>query len=596
MNDYELLRVIDFVRRTRAPFGELMPVADEEPVWNVVAFLIASEIKGQTVTASALTQVTGAPYSTSRRLIAKLIEDGLIIRAPRSRTGKTFSLHPSERLTKAFVDYAREIKSLLAQTMGMRSSQEAEDNYYLGGTPPLSPIIPPLSLVQKRYSENVELKFLLGSDNYFTAMRNMWADFRNNLASRRNFDLFALPDLYHKVLENGARAISNYDVITVNNPWLGEFVEKGLIRPIGALLQQTGVNPADFHPAVWSTGVREGKEYGAPIYCTIQILAARNDLFGEKAIAFPDTFDKVIDAGRAFHNAAKGQYGVVWDGARGMPVASSFMFFMGACGSPILSLRKARQTFTLEGTPPGELAPLVLSDAGRTALDYMHRLVEISPPDVLELAWDKALEVFLCGHAAMAYCWTMRAARFEYDVQSVVRRRVEYLAQPAGPGGSRISPIGGYLLAVPSNLPDERVALAVEAIAWMTSREAMKAHVKNGFPIAPRFSVIADPEAAASSPIVRVVDKLAKRNLLHSWQRPPLPQYTQIEKVLGEEIHNALIKAKPDLVALKDASDRIERILDPISARTEQFLNRERLPDSAPTELSSIGSLAAQHY
>ena len=178
---------------------------------------------------------------------------------------------------------------------------------------------------------------------------------------------------------------------------------------------------------------------------------------------------------------------------------------------------------------------------GGATLDYMHRLVEISPPDILDSAWDKSLEVFLSGHSAMAYCQTMRAARYEYDVQSAVRRRVEYLPHPAGPGGcNRDLPIGGYVLAVPSNLPEERVELAVEAIAWMTSRKAMQAHVKNGFPIAPRFLVSADPEASASSPIVRFVDKLAKRNLLHTWQRPPVPQYTAIERVLGEEIHDAL--------------------------------------------------------
>jgi multiple sugar transport system substrate-binding protein len=292
------------------------------------------------------------------------------------------------------------------------------------------------------------------------------------------------------------------------------------------------------------------------------MLAARHDLFGDKGIAFPRTFDEVIAAGRAFHHPDQGRYGIVWDGERGMPVAHSFMFFMGACGSPIVSLRQVRQAFTLDGTKPEDLIPLIQSDAGYATLDYMHRLTEISPPDILESAWDKSLDVFLSGHSAMAYCQTMRASRYEYDVQSMVRRKVEYLPHPAGPGGiNRDSPIGGYVLAVPSNLPEERVQLAVDAIAWMTSRQAMKAHVKNGFPIAPRFSVSADPEAAANSPIVRFVDKLAKRNLLHTWQRPPIPQYTAIERVLGEEIHDALSGVKPDRDALQSASERIERIL-----------------------------------
>ncbi len=90
----------------------------------------------------------------------------------------------------------------------------------------------------------------------------------------------------------------------------------------------------------------------------------------------------------------------------------------------------------------------------------------------------------------------------------------------------------------------------------------MKAHVRNGFPIAPRFSVSANPEAAASSPIVRFADRLAKRNLLQNWQRPNLPEYTRIEHVLGEDIHNAMTGTKSDPRALADASVRIARILE----------------------------------
>ncbi|MFX8343331.1 hypothetical protein ABTL58_19700, partial [Acinetobacter baumannii] len=77
-------------------------------------------------------------------------------------------------------------------------------------------------------------------------------------------------------------------------------------------------------------------------------------------------------------------------------------------------------------------------------IEFMRRLIEVSPPNILEMAWDGALDVFMKGRASLGYCWTMRAARFEYDMQSVVKRRVEYLPQPAGPGGSRASPIGGF--------------------------------------------------------------------------------------------------------------------------------------------------------
>ncbi|WP_165932871.1 extracellular solute-binding protein [Rhizobium sp. BK251] len=557
MNEYEMLRVIDFLEKTRRPFREVVEISDDDAIWRIVTYLIRSHILSQSVSISTLGQESGLPYATSMRLINRLIDTGYIQRIAKGTTGKSFALQPSDRLLTSFQTYARKTKSLLAQTLGLRAGEE-EDEYYFGGTPLGSQIIPPMRLLQKRAESHVELRFLLNDDNYFSAMRNMWADFRNNLASRKNFDLLPLPDLYRRARENGSKPVSDYDVIAINMPWLGEFAESGIVRPIDTYIQKTGINPLDFHPSIWSTATWEGKDYGVPGYCTIGILAARKDLFGDADLPFPKTFDDVIATGRRFHAPENGMFGAVWDGARGMPIASSFLFFLGACGQPAISLRKTRSGFTLDGVDPDELSCTIMSEAGLAALDFMRRLLEISPPNILEMAWDRTLEIFLKGHASLGYFWTMRTARFEYDVQSVVKRRVEYLPQPSGPGGTRASPIGGFLFCIPTNLPDERVELAADAIAWMASREAMKAHVKNGFPVAPRFSVSADPEAAASSPIVRFVDQLAKKNLLHTWQRPNIPQYTTIEKVLGAEIHDALAGNKSPRAALENAAALIE--------------------------------------
>ncbi|TWF59132.1 extracellular solute-binding protein [Neorhizobium alkalisoli] len=571
MNEYEMLRVIDFLEKTRQPFRQVIEPAEEDAVWRVVTFLIRSHILSQTVTISTLAEESGLPYATAMRLINRMIEDGSVLRVPRGKTGKSFSLQPSETLMRSFQGYARKTKSLLAQTLGLRAGEE-EDEYYFGGTPLGSQIIPPMRLVQKRAESQIELRFLLNDDNYFSAMRNMWADFRNNLASSKNFDLLPLPDLYNRARENAAKPVSDYDVIAINMPWLGEFAENAIVRPIDPYIQTTGINPLDFHPSIWSTANWSGKDYGVPGYCTIEILAARKDLFADAELPFPKTFDEVIAAGRRFHSPANGMFGAVWDGARGMPIASSFLFFLGACGQPAISMRKTRTGFTLDGVDPDELACSILSDAGFAALDYMRRLMEISPPNILDMAWDQALEVFLKGRASLGYFWTMRTARFEYDVQSVVKRRVEYLPQPAGPGGTRASPIGGFLFCIPSNLPDERVELAADAIAWMASREAMKAHVKNGFPVAPRFSVSADPEAAASSPIVRFVDQLAKKGLLHTWQRPNIPQYSVIESILGTAIHDALRGVVDDREALSLAATKINQTLRKMAPRRSASL------------------------
>lgn len=543
------------------PYQELVPIAEEDPSWNILLYLIKQNLSGATVTISTLASAASIPYATAMRRIHELIGEGFIVKKPASDTGKSFTLAPSPELIKSFEQYARRIKSLLAETFGLRSKPEDEEDFYFGGSYFAAQIIPPPHLIESLFRGKRELRFLLNYDNYFASMVNMWADFRNNMSSRKNFELLKLPELHDRMIANAARRESEFDIVAINTPWLGESVQKNLFRPLNAFIENSSISPLDFHPSVWSMGTWRGQQYGVPIYCTIELLAARTDLFTRDRIEFPSTFNETVAAAKHFHKPSKGMYGISWNGARGMPIASTFMFLMGCCGESILNLPKSRLFFTVDKAVGEQLRPQILSDAGLHVLDYLHQLIPYSTPDILETDWDRRTTAFLTGQTAMAYCWTVRAARFEYDINSAVRHKVTYLQQPRGPGGASNNPIGGFLLCIPSNLPEDRVELAFEAIAWMTSPEAMKANVQNGFPVAPRFSVSADPEAAATSPIVSVVDKLAKRNLLKSWPRPPVPEYLSLEAILGEEIHRALRGEVSDRDALASAQDQVDRLM-----------------------------------
>ena len=550
MNEYEMQRVIRFLKRTRQPYLALVASAEPDATWSIVTHLVESEITGTPVTLSTLVSVSEVPYATGLRRIHRMIDDGLILKRCRTRTGKSFTLHPSPALTAQFEEYARQMKSLLAETFGRVAASEDEDDYYFGGCSDRAASEPLAD------GEPGRLRFLLHDDNYFASMRNMWVDFRSNRASRRDFEMCVLPDLHARLLANAAAPVSEFDVVTINFPWLAEFAARGALHPIDRFARPDDIKSEDFHPVVWSTGVWQRSRFAVPIYVTVEVLAARRDLFDDAGLSPPRTFDEVIAAGRALHAPAKDRVGIVWNAARGMPLAHSFMFFLGCCGSGVFEQERAAAP---DVHRLGRVQ--IAGEAGRQVLDYMHRLVEISPPDILDMEWKRGLDLFLHGRSAMSYVWTMRAARFEYDIHSAVKRRVRYLPHPAGPGGTNLSPMGGFLLAVPANLPEQRARRAYEAIASMASRDAMRVHAKNGFPVVPRFSVAADPEAAAGSPLIGVVDSLAKRNLIGTSQRPRVPQYAQIERVIGDVLHRALRRECSDAAALTEAQEAVEALM-----------------------------------
>lgn len=567
LSDHELSRVIDFLRQIRQPFDAGIPGARPDIYWNTVLELVDSHLQQRPVDMSTLVELSQATWGTGNRLVTRMIEEGLIDRVPRGPKHKTTFLVPSERLVADFIDYATKVKAHLAKTFGLRSGSET-DEYYFGGSNFAAHIIAPLQGGDIGSAALRNLRFLLNDDNYFASMRNMWSDFRNDIGRKSSFDLRPLPELYKQAEIALSDPATAYDVVAVNLPWLGRFADAGFLAPLDDALPRTPINPLDFHPSVWGTGRWNGRQYGIPIYCTVEILTARRDLFEGAALAYPRTFDETIAAARALHKPDRNQYGVSWNGARGMTIAHAFMFFMASSQGSVIEIPRKIENW-LEGFDTRNLQLRINSDEGLAALDYMCQLAEVSPPGVETFDAERNLDCFMSGHAAMSYVWTMRAARLEHELSSKVKRRVAYLTPPVLKGRQVTAPVGGFLLTIPSYVTDDRKREIVNAIAWMASPEAMKAHVKNGFPVAPRFSVCADPEALASSPIVRFVDRMARRNELNTWSRPPVPEYVEIERILGDEVFAAVFEGKAPKRALADAEAAAYRCIRERAAARE---------------------------
>ncbi|WP_298493193.1 extracellular solute-binding protein [uncultured Maritimibacter sp.] len=561
MTEYEMLRIIDFLNDLTGPFDAVVPGTRRDPVFALTLSLMQAHLTGRDITKSALAESGGVPFVTAMRHVSQMIEDGHIVLDPRTATGRSFYVRPSPALMERFTTYCRGLKATIGRTFGTINSIDDVDGFYFGGSNFSRVVIPPPRLQTHKASGGKELRFLFRKDNYFEALRNTWADLRSNVGSIQNVDLLPLPHLYDRLIANGERESSAFDVICVNNPWVGDLVDRGLVRPLDDLIAQSHVQPLDFSPMVWDSGSWKGAQYGVPIYTTVELFLARQDIFERSGVGYPRTFDQVIEAARVLQRPDEGLYGVAWNGARGMPVANTFMVLLGSCNSACLNLPRRRIHTPMHDLVSDKLRAQLLTDQAFEVLDYMHRLIDVSHPDILDMDWDRRVDALLTGKAVMGYCWSMHAALMEYHVKSVVSRRMRYLEQPKGRAGMHANPVGGFHLMIPSNLSEDRVQLAFDAITWMCSPEVMKEHVSEGFPVAPRFSVAADPEAAASSPVMGVVDRLLRSNSVCTWSRPAVPEFHGIETVLGEEIHAALRGDLTDREALERAQGRIDALL-----------------------------------
>lgn len=559
MSPYEIARVIAFVSRIRDAFRPLNAMGEDDAQWRIVSHAMRRFIEGASVTQTELIQVSELPYGTAHRKINELLRDQLLEKRFTNQEARRFQLAPSNRLIDQFLNYARDVKIELARVYGDKNFGN-DDDYFLGGDHQALA----LSDDQLRQIRNVpgsdKALFLLHNDFYFMSLRHLWSDFRRRIGPYQNFDMRNLEELHVELVANTRRSESAYDIVALNAPWVGEFAEAAAFMDVVDLVEDKKVTPQSFNPQVWDMGMSKGRQYGIPSYAAVEILAARKDLLEAGGLKPPTTFAEVLKCGRALHHPEDGRYGIVWNASRGIDIAHTFMFIIGCCGAPISDLAQVKGGFEKKDLNGSKVRALIDSYAAQEALEYLQELVSISPPNILHMSRQAVLDTFIRGNSAMAYTWSIHATRFEMQIDSAVKRRVAYLQPPFGRGGRSLTPLGGFVFAIPTNLPPARQERAKQILAWMCGPDAMLARAKDGLPLSPLFSLMGDPGSNLNSPIYSLVKSLSQRRLLNVWQRPAIPKYVQIETILGEEVHDALTGNKPMKLALADANERIKRM------------------------------------
>ena len=118
--------------------------------------------------------------------------------------------------------------------------------------------------------------------------------------------------------------------------------------------------------------------------------------------------------------------------------------------------------------------------------------------------------------------------------------------------------MGGYALAIPSDLAKERLEGARIALRSLTSASATKLYLINGSLSSPRVSVSRDPEVQAMSPLIAAVDDMVASGYVRMWPRPPVPAISSVIAIAGQEVHDLLSGSKSIGAALRDAQNRAD--------------------------------------
>jgi len=91
---------------------------------------------------------------------------------------------------------------------------------------------------------------------------------------------------------------TEYDVISMDVVWAGEFAASGFIQPLDMMLEDAGLNTADFNAGSMASGLYNGKEYVLPFFPDLGLLYFRKDIVSEedaaKLVAGTYTLDELL--------------------------------------------------------------------------------------------------------------------------------------------------------------------------------------------------------------------------------------------------------------------------------------------------------------
>lgn len=558
----EMLRIISYLEDLGDELESTVDMFAPNPFLRMALHLIRGHLDAKVVTPSSLIGASRVPYATANRRLKEMVEAGLIEQRPRTKTGKSFSMHPSKKLLDQWTQLTGRVRRLAEIRFGSPGAQADSTDYYFGGSYMSAQTISPLQVLGDPLKVAGGIRVLVHGDPTFMVMDNLKRQFEQVIGTQIHQRAFSIDRLREEAIRNAERQTSRYDIIAVDLPWVGGFAETGILMPLDEVMDIARLDPADFHTAGWQAAHWGGRPYGVPAQTTPELLMYRRDLFAEAGLEPPATTDELLTAARTLHDPQKGHYGIAWNAARGTALGHTVLMTMADFGQPVLDLPKNAGGYATERLAEGGYRPTIDTEHGLQAAEFLMELLRYSPPDILSMSWYERVRPYASGHVAMAYGYTLLAPYFELDPASQAARQTGYLPHPCAAGARPVAPVGGYVMGIPANLAPERVEAAVEALLVFTSPGAQKMYVQNGSRTNPRYSVGADPEVRRVSPIFEAVDAMSWRDELQFWPRPPVPEICDIIQICGEEFHDMLRGLQSPRDALRRAQSRAETVIE----------------------------------
>jgi multiple sugar transport system substrate-binding protein len=396
------------------------------------------------------------------------------------------------------------------------------------------------AVAQGQRFEGVSLNLASQNDQFAGVLVKLVPRAKEDLGLDVRVDILSYPELLTKITADFVGNTQGYDLVTMDIVWAGQFAEaqhsvdlKPLIERDRAELDLGDIYPVLFH----ALGQYEGRQVAYPFAGYANVLAYRTDLYEAAGLQPPVTMDELVAAARKLTDKGKDQYGFVANGQKGPAVAQDWMQYNAQLGGSMLGR---------DGKPDLNSAANVES-----LRVYKGLFDEAAPPGAVEFDWGGREESFRQGLVANMQTWSVGAAGYSDPAQSKVVGRNGIVLAPVKQGMEPTYGVGGWGLAINADIEQKQQDAAWAYIKWVTSPKVQKEFNLAGASSYIRKSTLSDPELVAKYPYLPVIAESFENG--NGEYRPRIPQYPEIQDILGDAVNAVLAGGKDPKAALDEA-------------------------------------------
>ena len=353
-----------------------------------------------------------------------------------------------------------------------------------------------------------------------------------------------------------------YDILIMNSGWYAEMYAGGFVAPITDIDPDFKLDPQVYpvdNTMYWDAKTKTsdpetGKLMSMSIAPLIPLLYYRRDLYEEKGLKAPETWDELLANAKLFHDPPR-MYGMVQRGARGPhTVAYDFYpYLYGHGGSIFKDQNKGDYTVTLNNAE------------GKAALDYYLQLArEAGHPKTAALDQAEVIQNMVTGKAAHVMMVIAAWSQMDDPTKSIVVGKVALAPPPHAPGLNTAPGLGHWLGGISHNVPVERQKAAVEFFRWFQKPESQIASAELG--------MVPVSAAAYEAPISKEPRfswmEAMKEALPHAVNIYNFPEANEVIPVLEVELNRAIAGEISSTDALNSMADQIHAVMSKYGYKT----------------------------